>query len=363
MTKKTNKQPKEQKDAIEVFLGVQRNRAGVDEWENYKEYVEQSPEHAAEQKSIETMWCDAGNLPNDMMPTAEELAADTYDGEETVDEYLCGKTKGSHKASLWSSLLISIQNSIGVSTLRPAFAGIAFLMVAAATVFLIQGNTPQQYATGVSEHRRITLDDGSLIMLGAKSEVSVDYQDNERSVALISGEAYFDVAKDTSRPFIVDVNGVQVQAVGTAFNILNGPEEVLVSVTEGIVRVDHGEADDLPSETVDDYRVAMLEVGDALNISKATFTFEQTEKDPSRMLFWQNDILYFRGEQLKDIVYRVDRYTEEKIILADAELGALLFSGSINRHNIDGWLNTLPLAFPVAVDRRSDRIIIAPKTS
>lgn len=351
MTKNTDKQPKAQKDAVEIFLGVQRNRAGVDEWEDYKTYVEQSSDNAAEQKSIEQVWCDAGKLPRDLMPSAEELAADTYDPEETVSTYLSKKNVPLRsELGATEQLIRSFQSFIGSMQLRPAMSAVAFMFVAVVTATMWP--VSDVYTTGTSEHRRVTLDDGSSIMLGAESSVAVKYSDGERSIALLSGEAYFDVAKEPERPFVVDVSGLKVQAVGTAFNILSGLDDVVVSVTEGVVQVDM-------SEDVQESQTAMLEVGDELEVSRIDQTFTQREEDPSRMLFWQNDVLYFRGEQLKDIFYRIDRYTDQSVELADASVGELLFSGSINRHNIDGWLNTLPLAFPIKIERLGARTVIS----
>lgn len=353
MTKKNIKKPLQDKDAAEIFLGVQRNRAGVDEWEDYKAFVEASPENAAEQQNLKAIWNDASGLSMDLLPSTEELAADKYDGEETVQAHLAKQRVPLRaEVGVTEQMIASLQSFFASMQPRTAIGAMALLLVALVTAVMWPGAAPV-YTTGTAEHRRVTLDDGSSIMLGAETSVAVHYGEAERSILLTSGEAYFDVAKDASRPFVVDVGGLKVRAVGTAFNILSAPDDVLVSVTEGIVQVDTVEEADVS-------RTALLEVGDELEVSREDQTFTQREEDPSRMLFWQNDVLYFRGEQLKDIFHRIDRYTDQSVVLADDRVGELLFSGSINRHNIDSWLTTLPLAFPVRIDRTKDRIVILP---
>lgn len=347
----TDRNPDKPKDATEIFLGVQRNRAGVEEWEDYKSFVEASPENAAEQQQLKALWNDARGLSMDLMPSDEELASDTYDGSETVAAHNAKQQVPlRNEIGAVEKLMDGVNNFMQSLQLRPAVSFAAFAAVAVATVsFWPTANT---YSTTTSEHRRVALEDGSSILLGAESSVTVDYSGSERAIALHGGEAYFDVAKDADRPFIVDVAGLQVQAVGTAFNILSAPDDVTVSVTEGIVRVD-------TSLDAENNTSAMLEIGDELEVSLVDQQFTQREEDPTHMLFWQNEVLYFRGEQLKDIFYRIDRYTDQSVEFSDAAIGELLFSGSVNRSNIDGWLNSLPLAFPVKIERVENRVIVS----
>jgi len=88
------------------------------------------------------------------------------------------------------------------------------------------------YATAKGERRSVRLEDGSLIVLNAASKVRVRYSRGRRDIALLRGEALFDVAKDAARPFVVRSEGLDVRAVGTSFSVsrLRGrPLEVYVA--------------------------------------------------------------------------------------------------------------------------------------
>ena len=75
------------------------------------------------------------------------------------------------------------------------------------------------------------LHDGSIVELNKGAQISIRYSGDERRVDLLSGEAYFEVAKNPDRPFIVSARGIDVKAVGTAFNVRlhNDSLEVLVT--------------------------------------------------------------------------------------------------------------------------------------
>ena len=94
----------------------------------------------------------------------------------------------------------------------------------------------------VPEIESRTLDDGSVVELNRGSEIGVQFTPSERRVRLIKGEAGFHVAKNRERPFIVSAGGVDVRAVGTAFNVRFDSRSVEVVVTEGHVRVDRPSA-------------------------------------------------------------------------------------------------------------------------
>jgi transmembrane sensor len=93
------------------------------------------------------------------------------------------------------------------------------------------------YATEAGEGRTVTLADGSRIELNGRTRLRVSYSDHERDIALLEGQALFQVAKDKSRPFIVNTGTAQVRAVGTAFDVHKEGAETTVTVLEGTVSV------------------------------------------------------------------------------------------------------------------------------
>ena len=96
---------------------------------------------------------------------------------------------------------------------------------------------PQARAGAISTIEQSKLDDGTIVELNRGASITVSYTPAERLVKLDRGEVNFLVAKDPARPFIVDIDGVRVRAVGTSFNIRRGSGAVEVLVTSGSVQV------------------------------------------------------------------------------------------------------------------------------
>ena len=94
-----------------------------------------------------------------------------------------------------------------------------------------------EFVTRTGEQMEVTLDDGSHVWLGAKSRLSVAFTGQQRAVRLDSGEAFFSVRKDRRRPFTVHASNGDITAVGTAFNVREVADRVIVTVAEGVVKV------------------------------------------------------------------------------------------------------------------------------
>lgn len=100
-------------------------------------------------------------------------------------------------------------------------------------------NSASLYASNIGQQKQIKLSDGSLVSLngGSSVETSADYGQNSRHLSLV-GEAYFEVAEDKTKPFVVTAGQTTAEALGTKFNVRKGSksEEVQLSVVEGKVR-------------------------------------------------------------------------------------------------------------------------------
>jgi len=91
--------------------------------------------------------------------------------------------------------------------------------------------------TELGEWKTVRLADGSELKLGPNTRLTLDLSDAQRTIALVRGEAYFKVAKDATRPFVVEANAYAVRAVGTEFAVSRRKHELIVTVSEGLVRV------------------------------------------------------------------------------------------------------------------------------
>ena len=141
--------------------------------------------------------------------------------------------------------------------LKPRWVPVAALLMITASLFLSLSEfshqstlNPPTVLTQVGEKRSMTLSDGSVLTLNTDTRIEMNFSESERNLTLLQGEAHFEVAKDKQRPFIVNVDGVQVRAIGTAFNIQKSLGHMEVIVTEGVIEFDQSQAPFLGTERV-----------------------------------------------------------------------------------------------------------------
>src|SRR5262249_22327407 len=110
-------------------------------------------------------------------------------------------------------------------------------LIAAGLVYYSYDIRRSTLATGIGEQRTITLEDGTRVELNTSSELRVRYDEHTRKVILKAGEAYFDVAQQLQRPFIVAAGKQQVVALGTAFMVRRDYDSITVTLLDGRVAV------------------------------------------------------------------------------------------------------------------------------
>jgi len=116
-------------------------------------------------------------------------------------------------------------------------AGLGMAAAVGAGMVIVPLLTRQRLTTQIGEIRRVPLADGSLAAINTDAAVEVDLGAKVRTVALQKGEAWFQVAKDEQRPFVVTAGQIRVRAVGTAFSVRRKSMGAVVMVTEGVVEV------------------------------------------------------------------------------------------------------------------------------
>lgn len=207
------------------------------------------------------------------------------------------------------------------------------------------------YDTGRGERRVIILDDGSILSLDAMSRVSVRYAKDARRLKLQRGQARFDVAHDTARPFSVTARGHRVVATGTAFNIDLLKPEMRVTLIEGRVLV-------LPEGEPAKARTVELRQGQALVASVTPGPERVAAANLDQTTSWQQGRLVFNEEPLGQAVERVNRYTDRKITVADAQAAQIPLSGTFNAGDLKAFLEAVGEFLPVRVDDSRDGVVI-----
>lgn len=223
--------------------------------------------------------------------------------------------------------------------------------------------TPAHYATGIAEVRDIHLPDGSEVTLGARSSLEVAFRRHERRVALTSGVAFFSVAKNASRPFIVGVGDKEVRVVGTKFEIRREPGDIRVSVVEG--RVDVMQVTDRSGGTntnggdvaptlltsIDTPEERILKAG-----QQVTTTLVGAIPDPQVMprgepAAWRHGRLVYVDAPLKDIIADANRYSRVPIEIADEGIANIQVSVSYPSNRIEEMVSALSQSLSLDIER------------
>jgi transmembrane sensor len=203
--------------------------------------------------------------------------------------------------------------------------------------------------TPLATNQRISLPDGSNVEIGARSALDVDFAGDGRKLQLRYGQAYFRVKHDPIHPFVVDTGGVQVVAVGTAFDVRRSDSQVAVTVQEGAVKIFGVNRNAPPVAATAGYQ---------LTIDTSTGETRRSVVDPSVTLAWRAGRLEFTGDTLDVVIASVNRYSQRTIILGDPALGKLAFTGTVFVNAIDESLDALQQVFPIEVKRTEREVIL-----
>jgi len=197
----------------------------------------------------------------------------------------------------------------------------------------------------------VELADGTHVWLNSATSLKypASFKGSERKVEL-SGEAYFEVAKNPSKPFLVAVNGVTVRVLGTHFNIMGYNDDRVVKTTllEGSVRLSYNGCN------------ALLSPGQqgALNDSQTKFNIVNVDVDD--VVAWKNGFFAFDNEDIQTIMKRISRWYDVDVVFPD-NFKRKSFGGTVSRFdNVAEVLKSLELTGSVHFKIEGRRIVVMP---
>jgi transmembrane sensor len=246
------------------------------------------------------------------------------------------------------SLIEKLQNLWKPMALAFALAAVGFIAV---FNFQPQGEI---YAAGTGQYLAVTLADGSVVELNTNSAISVSLTEDFREIELIKGEVFFTVAKDKDRPFLVDVAGATVRAVGTAFNIYRLTDQrAIVSVSEGIVRVEEA-----GGTSVTTAQSQLLTVDEALQID-AVSGLSESNVENAQATAWRQGQLLFENTSIGDAVAMLNRYLHKKVIVADDVSKNTKISGTFSSRQKKETLAAVAQALGLELTPRGNKWLLS----
>jgi transmembrane sensor len=235
-----------------------------------------------------------------------------------------------------------------------ALAGGVVLAVAAIAAWYLLRVGPT-YHTEIGALQAVSLTDGSKVTLDTNTRIRVDVTQTERRVDLEQGEAYFEVAKDLARPFVVIAGDKRIVAVGTQFSVRNERGEVRVIVTEGRVRVERGAGDTMR-------HMMQLQAGSIAHAGPdAVLVEDQPIAELEQLLSWRTGRLSFDDSPLADVVAEFNRYNTQRIVIVDPAVAAIRVGGTFRATNIDAFVRLIASDFPITATRQGQEVILTGK--
>lgn len=231
-------------------------------------------------------------------------------------------------------------------------AGIALLllMMGIGTFYLTQNTEPEQFYTmevPYGQKSKITLSDGSIVWLNAGTtfKYSNKFNKKNRKVQLV-GEGYFEIAK-SHKEFVVQTAGYDIVVKGTKFNVTSYPEDHCSSTSlfEGSVQLRKNNA------------VLQLEPGDHISLDFKSNIFTRTKHSSENARMWTENHLEYENIRLEDLLRRLSREYNQKIVLSNADFKDEVFSISIrNEEKITDVLEAITKTVPLKITINNDTI-------
>ena len=177
----------------------------------------------------------------------------------------------------------------------------------------------------------VTLPDSTKVWLNSDTKISypADYGMKERNVALM-GEAYFEVAKNPDKRFIVETKGMQVEALGTAFNInaYKNDNKIIASLFSGSVRVSYED------------HVTILKPHESVKVDLLTRDFFQYEDNTMKdIALWRENEITFDGESLEEIAHIINRLYNTTIYIEDESLKKECYIGTVRNNSLENFID------------------------
>ena len=172
---------------------------------------------------------------------------------------------------------------------------------------------------------KLALSDGSRVFLNSVSKLTYPVVfDDERREVYLEGEAYFEIEKDVNKPFLVNINGLKIEVLGTSFNVkaYTDEDEIYTTLVEGKIKLN---TDKNESEWIltPDQQAVLEKSSDDIIVRKV---------DVQQYIAWKNGIYSFTNQSLGDIMKTLSRWYDFEYEFANEDLKEISFEGGLNKY-------------------------------
>lgn len=229
-----------------------------------------------------------------------------------------------------------------------AAAAVAGVLFTAGLQLDIPLRLTSDYRTSTGERQVVQLSDRSIVTLNTRSAISAEFDAVSRRVHLLKGEAFFQVAHDAEKEFVVESWHLTTRAVGTEFLVREELDGIRVTVIEGIVELAPAQPGWTPIR---------LSVGQQVSVG-ANGPGPVREIDVASASAWLRGRLVVDDARLGDVLDELRRYYPGTIQIWDSSVNDIRVSGSYNLTDPAGIFTTLAETLPIRMARITDRVVI-----
>jgi transmembrane sensor len=340
------------REASEWLVEFRMEAVGAEARKRFEKWLARSPEHVSAYLEMTAAWEDAAHIDAKRAIDVDALIALARSENDVVE-----------LARVESRLVPPAPSR---SWLRPvaAAATILVILTAVALGYRYWSDERGIYSTDIGQQRTVTLPDGTTIELNAGTRVRERFTDRERTLDLIAGQAFFRVAKNPARPFVVMSGNVAVRAVGTQFDVYRKESGTTVTVVEGRVAVsspfateEHHDAEH-PQST--DAEPILLGSGQQLRVAPQV-ELRATQANIEVATAWTQKKLVFQSASLSEVAEQFNRFNTRKIIVRPEGLEDFLVNGTfpaLDPNSLPRFLAFLREQPGVTVDENAERVIV-----
>ncbi|MBM0105744.1 FecR domain-containing protein [Steroidobacter sp. S1-65] len=316
------------REAREWLGRIQASELSDEARAEFEQWLQASPAHRSAFERAHTVWSLIGQSDQ-----IENWVNDSERSDAAV--------RSSRSAPLFTTRRIAIGAAFAASV----------ALVLSMLRFYPAPSEPQLFASAIAQTKTVPLEDGSVLTLAGSSEIKVAFTKDRRSIELLKGSVFFDVVRNADRPMTVTAADTQVHVVGTAFGIRYGSRDVRVAVTKGKVLVT-GAADAASTP------VALI-AGEQATADLRGHIVSQGRADIEAELAWIKGRFVYDGARLVDVIDDINRYRLKKIELDGERVMDIRITTSFDANQIDQFVASLPLAYPVQVSESLDRTVVS----
>ena len=329
-----NKDSDVQERASEWFIRLRDGAISEAEKSDFQLWLNENPQHQSAYREVERLWQALDQIPT---PHLTQNKPETKSSNKPIT--IKPAPNKPNKVTLPTHHLPTQRSS---KWLNRAFITTCALAIMSGVYVNYFPEKLAEYQTSSGEQRTLKLSDGSTLRLNTDTALSTTIDNHQRRIKLYTGEAQFNIAADSKRPFYVETHSHTVTVLGTGFNLKLDDKKLDLIVTEHSVKITNSNG-----------HSTVVHSGQGTRATRNTY-----EKIPSdrlsTALAWQQGRLVFVNQPLIEVLNELDRYHPGRIVLMDELIENTPITGTFKSIDSSAVLEAIEKTQPVRFVRLGD---------